>query len=270
MHTLNEQNVSFPVTFVKANFQHRVFLRWNTPQIFPIKPFKSSARLKTNKKYSLCQHFLSSIAQVTSINIMFHFCSMWLSSCFRILLPIRAQIGTASVLGYSLWKPGQKLEMLEDFSDGTAGMDPERNKRLDSLRMEDPTSKSLSSFKIRNVVYLPEKWNSNQSCNMTNISPDGNIRWNIRTLQDPGGQIRLDFDGALDLTDKLHVSALAVFTVLLCSNRKSRMYFKLTVTIESDSVILVGPCQLTTFYANNQKNQRKVYKNDHSQIQFIF
>lgn len=82
----------------------------------------------------------------------------------------------ASVLGYSLWKPGKKLEMPEDFSDGNAGMDPERNKRLDSLWMEDPISKFLSSFKIHYVVYLPEKWNSNQSCKVTNISPDGNIR----------------------------------------------------------------------------------------------
>lgn len=63
----------------------------------------------------------------------------------------------ASVLGYSLWKPGKKLGMLEGFSDGTAGMDPERNKRLDSLRMENPTSKSLSSSKIHHVVYLSER-----------------------------------------------------------------------------------------------------------------
>lgn len=81
---------------------------------------------------------------------------------------------------------------------------------------------------------------------------------------------RLDFGGALDLADKVHVLALAVFTVSLSSHQKSQMYFKLIVTIETGSMILVGPCQLTTIYVNNQKNQRKEYKNDYSQIQFIF
>lgn len=60
----------------------------------------------------------------------------------ELLLPIRAEIGMASVLGYLLWKPGKTLEMLEDFSDGTAGMDHERNKRLDSLWM------GSSSFQV--------------------------------------------------------------------------------------------------------------------------
>lgn len=68
------------------------------------------------------------------------------------------------------------LTMETRKENGNAGMDPERNKRLDSLWMEDPTSKSPSSFKIHCVVYLPEKWNRNQSCKVTYISPDGNIR----------------------------------------------------------------------------------------------
>lgn len=48
------------------------------------------------------------------------------------------------------------------------------------------------------------------------------------------------------------------------------MFFKVIVTIESGSTILVGPCQLIIVYANNQKNQRKECKNDYSQFQFIF
>lgn len=47
---------------------------------------------------------------------------------FQDLTPCQAGIGMASVLGYSLCKPGKKLEMLEDFSDRNAAMDPERNR----------------------------------------------------------------------------------------------------------------------------------------------
>lgn len=152
---------------------------------------------------------------------------------------------------------------------GNTGMDPERNKRLDRLWMEDPTSKCLSSFKILNVVYLPEKRNSNQSCSMSNISPDGNIRWNNQDFtRFRWSDKRLDFGGALDLTDKVHVLALAVFTLLPSSNWKSQMYFKLTLTIESDSMILVGPCQLTIIYANNKRIKGKSIKT--ITLQFIF
>lgn len=49
----------------------------------------------------------------------------------------------------------------------------------------------------------------------------------------------------------MHVLALAVFTVLLVQIENHKRYFELIVTIESDSMILVAPCQLTIVYANN-------------------
>lgn len=95
-------------------------------------PYKVIQELSmhTNKKCSLWQHFLSPIAQVTSINTMFHFCSIWLRSCFRILLHINAEIAMASVLGQlHYWNQERKWKCWKVLQMGLLEWTPKRNKR---------------------------------------------------------------------------------------------------------------------------------------------
>lgn len=87
----------------------------------PYKKIEELSMHRNKQKYSLGQHFLSPMAQVSSISIMCPFCSIWLRLCVRIVLPPHQCKHRCGFGSGTLLKPGEKIEMKTDW---TAGVDP--------------------------------------------------------------------------------------------------------------------------------------------------